>query len=190
MLKELPLESSPLFEVAFLNEQLPKDTDCTIQLRESNQRTFNETLVNTLCIIQVKSTNSNYRPLRRTPIDVFQLVRKLGGDGVGAPMSSSVTGYLEIAATLLPSSLEDVMVFRQERERVLGGLGLDPRRAMPFPTRLPLAGSTVVQRITQTVHPELFEREVRQQGNQHSPTRHRSCASVYARTKQVPNPRR
>ncbi|KHJ94801.1 reverse transcriptase [Oesophagostomum dentatum] len=74
-------------------------------------------------------------------------------------MPASVVGYLEIAATLLSGSLRDVIVLR--RERVLRGLGLDPRRAMPSYRRLPLAGSTVVQRITQTVHPELFGRELR-----------------------------
>ncbi|KAL6723688.1 hypothetical protein Aduo_018665 [Ancylostoma duodenale] len=116
MLKELPLVSSPLAEVAYLDNQLPKDRHRPIQLRESDLRTLNETLVNI--------------------ISITELVRKLGADGAGAPMPSS------------------------ERECVTR-TGTAPKKSYASFKRLPLAGSTVVQRITQTVHPELFGRELR-----------------------------
>ncbi|KAL6723707.1 hypothetical protein Aduo_018684 [Ancylostoma duodenale] len=61
-----------------------------------------------------------------------------------ADFHPSVVGYMEIANTLLSSSLREVIVFR--RERVLRSLGLDPYRAMPSYKRLPLAGTTIERR--------------------------------------------
>ncbi|EYC00984.1 hypothetical protein Y032_0111g232 [Ancylostoma ceylanicum] len=139
MLKDLPLVSSPFAEVALLDDQLPKEVERSIQIRETDLRSLNETLINTLNIIE--------------------LIRKLGSDGSGADFHPSVVGYMEIANTLLSSSLREVIVLR--RERVLRSLGLDPYRAMPSYKRLPLAGTTVVHRMSQAVHPELFGRDLR-----------------------------
>ncbi|CAJ0594919.1 unnamed protein product, partial [Cylicocyclus nassatus] len=139
ILKDVPLVSSPFAEVAMLDDQLPREVERSIQLRETDLRGLNETLINT--------------------INIIELVRKLGADGAGTEFHPSVIGYFDIATTLLSASLRDIIVFR--RERVLRSLGLDPYKAMPSYRRLPLAGTTVVHRMSQAVHPELFGRELR-----------------------------
>ncbi|EYC06130.1 hypothetical protein Y032_0078g1207 [Ancylostoma ceylanicum] len=138
MLRDLPLVTSPYAEVALLDDDIPRDKERSIYVRETDLRHFNETFVNCL--------------------NILELIRKLGGDSE-QQLSSSIMGYIDVAATLLSGSLHDVIVLR--RERVLRSLGLDPLKAMPSYRRLPLAGSTVIHRSNNSVHPELFGRELR-----------------------------
>ncbi|CAJ0607384.1 unnamed protein product [Cylicocyclus nassatus] len=106
-LKDVPLVSSPFAEVAMLGDQLSREVERSIQLREADLRGLNETLINT--------------------INIVELARKLGAGGAGTEFPS-VIGYFDIAKTLLSSSLRDISIFR--RERVLRSPGLDPYKAM------------------------------------------------------------
>ncbi|CAJ0606486.1 unnamed protein product [Cylicocyclus nassatus] len=95
ILKDVPLVSSPFAEVAMLDDQLPREVERSIQLREADLRRLNETLINT--------------------INIIELVRKLGADGAGTEFHPSVIGYFDIATILLSASLRDIIVFRRER---------------------------------------------------------------------------
>ncbi|KAK6043060.1 hypothetical protein COOONC_19435 [Cooperia oncophora] len=139
LLRELPLVASPLGEVPAIDEQLPRDNDRAILIREPELRTLHETLLNVLNIVE--------------------LIRKLGSDGQGSAFAASVIGYIEILDTLVSGSLMDLIILR--RERFLKALGVEPRRAMPSYRRLPLAGSTMVHHVRQTLIPDLFGKELR-----------------------------
>ncbi|KAK6029294.1 hypothetical protein OSTOST_04593 [Ostertagia ostertagi] len=139
LLRELPLVASLFGEVPAIDEQLPRDSDRAILVREPELRTLHETLLNVLNIVE--------------------LVRKLGADGQGGTFAAPVIGYFEILDTLVSGSLMDLIVLR--RERFLKALGVEPRRAMPSYRRLPLAGSTMVHRMRQTLIPDLFGKELR-----------------------------
>ncbi|KAK6054839.1 reverse transcriptase [Cooperia oncophora] len=107
-------------------------------------------------------TRTELRTLHETLLNVLnivELIRKLGSDGQGSAFAASVIGYIEILDTLVSGSLMDLIILR--RERFLKALGVEPRRAMPSYRRLPLAGSTMVHHVRQTLIPDLFGKELR-----------------------------
>ncbi|KAK5964169.1 hypothetical protein GCK32_006476 [Trichostrongylus colubriformis] len=139
LLRELPLVASIFGEVPAIDEQLPRDNDRAILIRENELRTLHETLLNVL--------------------NIAELIRKLGSDGQGGAFADPVVGYFEIMDTLVSGSIMDLIIIR--RERFLKALGVEPRRAMPSYRRLPLAGSTMVHHVRQTLIPDLFGKELR-----------------------------
>ncbi|WKY01137.1 hypothetical protein Q1695_015273 [Nippostrongylus brasiliensis] len=139
LLRELPLVASPLGEVPVVDEQLPKDSERAILMRENDLRTIHETLLSTLNIIE--------------------LVRKIGADGHGSDFPTAAVGYFDILGSIVSGSIMDIIVLR--RERFLRSLAVDPKKAMPSYRRLPLAGSTMIHHMRQAVLPELFGKELR-----------------------------
>ncbi|VDL82191.1 unnamed protein product [Nippostrongylus brasiliensis] len=139
LLRELPLVASPLGEVPVVDEQLPKDSERAILMRENDLRTIPETLLSTLNIIE--------------------LVRKIGADGHGSDFPTAAVGYFDILGSIVSGSIMDIIVLR--RERFLRSLAVDPKKAMPSYRRLPLAGSTMIHHMRQAVLPELFGKELR-----------------------------
>ncbi|VDL82312.1 unnamed protein product [Nippostrongylus brasiliensis] len=137
--QELPLVASPLGEVPVVDEQLPKDSERAILMRENDLRTIHETLLSTLNIIE--------------------LVRKIGADDHGSDFPTAAVGYLDILGSIVSGSIMDIVVLR--RERFLRSLAVNPKKAMPSYRRLPFAGSTMIHHMRQTVLPELFEKELR-----------------------------
>ncbi|WKX95268.1 hypothetical protein Q1695_012039 [Nippostrongylus brasiliensis] len=119
--QELPLVASPLGEVPVVDEQLPKDSERAILMRENDLRTIHETLLSTLNIIE--------------------LVRKIGADDHGSDFPTAAVGYLDILGSIVSGSIMDIVVLR--RERFLRSLAVNPKKAMPSYRRLPFAGSTM-----------------------------------------------
>ncbi|KAK5981132.1 hypothetical protein GCK32_009193 [Trichostrongylus colubriformis] len=136
-MRELPLVASILGGVPAIVEQLPRDNDRAILIREHVLRTLHKTLSNVLNIAKLK---------------------KLRSDGRESPLTGPIVGYFCINYTLVSGSIMDLIIIRNER--FLKGLGVGPRRAMPLHRRLPLAGSSMLRYVRQTLILDLLGKEL------------------------------